>query len=324
MYPQTFYGKMRVSLFRQEVRPVICCISDIHGELDKLEQMLELIRFSGEDHLYILGGVIVRGTLGGDIFWRIIAATNMTMLLGNHKQMCLRTLEPNNEFGARDLWRMNGGFVCLPGADLSPDAPRAEWDPVFPRRPAGLSGPDSGWAEVSSGTRVSGRGARNPHLGPGGARQQKPLSGHHLHCRPHAHGVPYGWARRGLFNLAWRRHPRHRLRLWQHEGGTPTPGLPAAGRYGRVLCGRSGRRHLLICRASRICGRPFSFLVQLTIPSSSFHPDATHPHDHPACGPERYASPGVSAGASGRCADQCWIEAGSSPQSSGSCGRAGG
>ena len=47
MYPQTFYGKMRVSLFRQEVRPVICCISDIHGELDKLEQMLELIRFSG-------------------------------------------------------------------------------------------------------------------------------------------------------------------------------------------------------------------------------------------------------------------------------------
>ena len=110
MYPQTFYGKMRVSLFRQEVRPVICCISDIHGELDKLEQMLELIRFSGEDHLYILGGVIVRGTLGGDIFWRIIAATNMTMLLGNHKQMCLRTLEPNNEFGARDLWRMNGGF----------------------------------------------------------------------------------------------------------------------------------------------------------------------------------------------------------------------
>lgn len=202
--------------------------------------------------------------------------------------------------------------------------PRAEWDPVFPRRPAGLSGPDSGWAEVSSGTRVSGRGARNPHLGPGGARQQKPLSGHHLHCRPHAHGVPYGWARRGLFNLAWRRHPRHRLRLWQHEGGTPTPGLPAAGRYGRVLCGRSGRRHLLICRASRICGRPFSFLVQLTIPSSSFHPDATHPHGHPACGPERYASPGVSAGASGRCADQCWIEAGSSPQSSGSCGRAGG
>ena len=49
MYPQTFYGKMRVSLFRQEVRPVICCISDIHGELDKLEQMLELIRFSGEE-----------------------------------------------------------------------------------------------------------------------------------------------------------------------------------------------------------------------------------------------------------------------------------
>ena len=48
------------------------------------------------------------------MFWRIIAATNMAMLLGNHKQMCLRTLEPNDEFGTRELGRMNGGFVSLP------------------------------------------------------------------------------------------------------------------------------------------------------------------------------------------------------------------
>ena len=33
----------------------------------------------------------------------------MTMLLGNHEQMCLSTLGTHNEFGARDLWRMNGG-----------------------------------------------------------------------------------------------------------------------------------------------------------------------------------------------------------------------
>ena len=30
------------------------CVADIHGELDKFEQMLRLIRFSDEDHLYVL------------------------------------------------------------------------------------------------------------------------------------------------------------------------------------------------------------------------------------------------------------------------------
>ena len=43
---------------------MIYCVSDIHGELDKFEQMLELIRFSDEDHLYVLGDVIDRGALG--------------------------------------------------------------------------------------------------------------------------------------------------------------------------------------------------------------------------------------------------------------------
>ena len=89
---------------------MIYCVSDIHGELDKFEQMLELIRFSDEDHLYILGDVIDRGAMGVDILRRIMDAPNMTMLLGNHEQMCLSTLGPHNEFGARDLWRMNGGM----------------------------------------------------------------------------------------------------------------------------------------------------------------------------------------------------------------------
>ena len=88
---------------------MIYCVSDIHGELDKFEQILELIHFSTEDHLYILGDVIDRGALGVDILRMVMDASNMTMLLGNHEQMCLSTLGPHNEFGARDLWRMNGG-----------------------------------------------------------------------------------------------------------------------------------------------------------------------------------------------------------------------
>lgn len=85
------------------------CISDLHGELDKFQRMLNVIQFSASDHLYIIGDVIDRGPLGVDILQRIMDAPNMTMLLGNHEQMCLDTLGPRNQFGARDLWRQNGG-----------------------------------------------------------------------------------------------------------------------------------------------------------------------------------------------------------------------
>lgn len=89
---------------------MIYCISDIHGELDKLERLLESICFSDADHLYILGDTIDHGSMGVDVLRMIMAAPNMTLLLGNHEQMCLSTLGPNNEFGARELWRQNGGM----------------------------------------------------------------------------------------------------------------------------------------------------------------------------------------------------------------------
>lgn len=55
---------------------MIYCVSDIHGELDKLERMMELIRFSDADHLYIIGDVIDRGVMGVDILRLIMAAPN--------------------------------------------------------------------------------------------------------------------------------------------------------------------------------------------------------------------------------------------------------
>ena len=82
---------------------MIYCVSDIHGELDKFERLLELIQFSDADQLYIIGDVIDRGAMGEDILQKIMSASNMTMLLGNHEQMCLDTLGPHNEYGARDL-----------------------------------------------------------------------------------------------------------------------------------------------------------------------------------------------------------------------------
>ena len=88
---------------------MIYCMSDLHGELDFFQEMLEQIHFSDTDHLYILGDVIDRGTGGVDILEQIMDAPNITMLLGNHEQMCLSALGPHNKWGARDLWLHNGG-----------------------------------------------------------------------------------------------------------------------------------------------------------------------------------------------------------------------
>ena len=88
---------------------MIYCMSDIHGEIDRFHQMLTMIELQPEDHLYVIGDVIDRYPGGVDILQEIMQMSNATMLLGNHEDMCLKTLGPYNEFGARDLWKSNGG-----------------------------------------------------------------------------------------------------------------------------------------------------------------------------------------------------------------------
>lgn len=89
---------------------MIYCMADLHGEQAFFQQMLDRIHFSSQDHLYILGDVIDRGPGGIPLLRQIMDAPNMTLLLGNHEQMCLSTLGPHNELGARELWRQNGGM----------------------------------------------------------------------------------------------------------------------------------------------------------------------------------------------------------------------
>ena len=88
---------------------MIYCMADIHGETDKFHEMLKPIEFSPQDTLYIIGDVIDRCPGGVDILQEIISTPNIIMLLGNHEDMCLKTLGPHSEYGARDLWRSNGG-----------------------------------------------------------------------------------------------------------------------------------------------------------------------------------------------------------------------
>ena len=70
---------------------MIYCMSDIHGELDRFKAMLDLINFSSDDTLYIIGDVIDRHPGGVEILKIIKDTPNMFMLLGNHEQMCLDT-----------------------------------------------------------------------------------------------------------------------------------------------------------------------------------------------------------------------------------------
>ena len=71
--------------------------------------MLDLIRFSDNDELYILGDVIDRGSDGIEILLDIMNRNNIHMLLGNHEAMLLATLGPTTIIGAKRLWLQNGG-----------------------------------------------------------------------------------------------------------------------------------------------------------------------------------------------------------------------
>ena len=165
---------------------MVYCVSDIHGELDKFERLLQLIRFSDAGQMYILEDVIDRGVMGVDILQRIMAAPNMITLLGNHEQMCLDTLGPHGERGAEDLWRQNGGSPTY--RELLYHQTLRERNTIL-RFLAGL--PDHLNVEVGVQKFHLVHGCpgadRETHLGPCIRGEREPLPGCHLHRGPHAH-----------------------------------------------------------------------------------------------------------------------------------------
>ena len=89
-------------------------MSDIHGDYDSYRRMLELIEFSDDDELYILGDVIDRHPHGVEILLDIMERPNVHMLWGNHEDMMYRGVV----FHDRDFWSMwilNGGGVTRKG-----------------------------------------------------------------------------------------------------------------------------------------------------------------------------------------------------------------
>lgn len=100
-------------------------IGDIHGCLDKLEDLLDKIQPAAEDTLVFLGDYIDRGEDSKAVLDRLIAlaATRHCIFLrGNHEDMFLSYLEWGQN---RDLYLANGGDTTLQSyarRDASPAA----------------------------------------------------------------------------------------------------------------------------------------------------------------------------------------------------------
>ena len=68
-------------------------ISDIHGEYDKFIKMLDKIKFSDEDTLYILGDVVDRGPNPIKVLQKIMEMPNVIPIVGNHELMAVECLD---------------------------------------------------------------------------------------------------------------------------------------------------------------------------------------------------------------------------------------
>ncbi|MDE5885493.1 MAG: fructose-bisphosphatase class III [Oscillospiraceae bacterium] len=101
-------------------------ISDIHGEYEKYLKMLDLIHFSEQDELYILGDVCDRGKHPVAILQHMMQYQNIHPIMGNHdavalyllKKFCVEVTEENceNYLSPEDLedfhlWAEDGGMT---------------------------------------------------------------------------------------------------------------------------------------------------------------------------------------------------------------------
>ena len=84
----------------------IYVMSDLHGCYEEFIKMLELINFTSEDELYILGDIFDRGPDPLGILDYVLGHKNITLIKGNHEKM----FEECFESGDFILWFYNGGL----------------------------------------------------------------------------------------------------------------------------------------------------------------------------------------------------------------------
>lgn len=105
-------------------------MSDLHGQYQKYLQMLDVIRFSDHDDLYILGDVVDRGPQSVELLLDMSMRMNVFPILGNHdmtaalllKTLCVEITEENyaSQISPEILkilamWQMDGGQATLDG-----------------------------------------------------------------------------------------------------------------------------------------------------------------------------------------------------------------
>ncbi len=94
-------------------------ISDLHGQYHIFQKLLDVIHFSDDDFMYVLGDAIDRGPDGIKILQTIKDAPNMDLLIGNHEFMMLNAVAPDGSIDntpRKDayLWLYsNGGEVTF-------------------------------------------------------------------------------------------------------------------------------------------------------------------------------------------------------------------
>lgn len=87
---------------------MIYVVSDIHGYYNRFISLLEKIKFSNNDTLYILGDIIDRGPEIAELVDFVVNTPNIKMILGNHEDMFLRYWDTHS-YNDKSLWYYNGG-----------------------------------------------------------------------------------------------------------------------------------------------------------------------------------------------------------------------
>ena len=72
---------------------MIYVLSDIHGNTERYNSIMQQINLQESDTLYVLGDVIDRYPDGIKILREIMKKANTKMLLGNHEYMMLNAID---------------------------------------------------------------------------------------------------------------------------------------------------------------------------------------------------------------------------------------
>ncbi len=105
-------------------------MSDIHGNKEKFESLLEQISLGDGDTLYILGDIVDRGPCPIEILQKVMKMKNVKMLLGNHEYMMLQAYFSQCSEDEKETcvarWNRNGCDVTISGLNRLEECERRE------------------------------------------------------------------------------------------------------------------------------------------------------------------------------------------------------